>query len=211
MTPALRSRLFVVVLLLLAGRVAVAERPVVRTPLGQPLTAFPLALDGWQGIEAEAFDKDTLKVLGADDYVNRIYHAPGGAPLGLFVGYYASQEQGDAIHSPQNCLPGNGWTPIARSRETMNVDGREIRVNRYVVEKRGDRQLVLYWFQGRGRIVASEYVNKAYLLHDGLRFGRTHGALVRIIVPVVHEEASADAVAQAFARAALPVLTRWLP
>jgi EpsI family protein len=100
--------------------------------------------------------------------------------------------------------------PISHARTTMQAPGGEFPVNRYVVENRGERQLVLYWFDGRGRRVASEYVNKAYLLHDGLRYGRTDGALVRIITPITGGEASADAAAQAFVRSLVPQLARWL-
>ncbi len=84
-------------------------------------------------------------------------------------------------------------------------------MNRYIVEKRGDRQLVFYWFHGRGRMVASEYLNKAFLLHDAIRVGRTEGALVRLSIPMIGSEASADNVAEAFVRVLLPPLKRWLP
>jgi EpsI family protein len=204
-------RLLVVVALLLGARLVMAGREPSVTPLPEPLSEIPLQLDEWSGADGPPFDAETLKVLAADDYLNRIYQHPTHAPVGLYVGYYGAQREGTAIHSPQNCLPGSGWVPVSHARPTVQVSDGQFPVNRYVVEKRGERQLVLYWFDGRGRRVASEYVNKAYLLHDALRRGRTDGALVRIIAPMYDGEASADAATQAFVRALAPQLTRWLP
>ena len=76
------------------------------------LTELPLALGEWRGREASPFADDVLAQLGVDDYINRQYQQPGSAPIGIYVGYYESQRQGDTIHSPQNCLPGSGWRPI---------------------------------------------------------------------------------------------------
>ena len=211
MTTSLRVRLLVVVLLLCGARLVMAGREPTVTPLRQPLAEIPFQLDEWRGGDGPPFDAETVRVLGADEYLNRIYQHPVHAPVGLYVGYYGAQREGTAIHSPQNCLPGSGWVPLTHARTTLQVAGGAFPVNRYVVEKRGERQLVLYWFDGRGRRVASEYVNKAYLLHDALRRGRTDGALVRIITPIDDGEASADAAAQAFVRALAPQLDRWLP
>jgi EpsI family protein len=207
----IRTRLIVVALVLLAGRLVTGQREPHSTALLQPLSAFPFDVDGWRGRQGAAFDADTIKVLGADEYLNRIYEHPATAVASLYIGYYGSQQQGDAIHSPQNCLPGSGWVPVSRIRTTLSVGDRDVPVNRYIIEKRGERQLVLYWFQGRGRVVAGEYVNKAYLLHDALRLGRTDGALVRIITPILGSETAADGAARTFARAVLPHLPRWLP
>jgi EpsI family protein len=65
-------------------------------------------------------------------------------------------------------------------------------VNRYVVSKAGERELVLYWFQAHGREVASEYSAKYYLIADSIRLHRSDGALVRLMTPMDKGE-SADA------------------
>jgi EpsI family protein len=168
-------------------------------------------LGEWRGQDQPPFDAATTQILGADDYLNRVYTHSAHGGVGLYVGYYGSQQQGDAIHSPQNCLPGNGWQPVSHSRTSLDAVTGRFSVNRYVVQKRGERLLVFYWFQGRGRVVANEYLNKGYLLHDALRLGRTDSALVRLITPVTDRLASADAVGEVFARVLLPQLVRWLP
>ncbi len=180
-------------------------------PLEAPLSAFPLRLDAWRGVEGPAIEPDVARVLRADDYLNRIYQRGNAAVVGLWIAFYASQRQGDAIHSPLNCFPGTGWVPLQHTRPVLSVNGQPFRVNRYVVEKRGERQVVLYWYQGRGRVVASEYANKAFLLVDGFRRQRTDGALVRVTAPVLRDETLADDAAAGFVAALQPQLGRWLP
>ena len=207
----LRLRVAVVAILLLAGRYAAASRAPAPLPLDAPLTAFPRAVGAWTMVEDRPLDAETARVLGADDHLNRIYASPSLGPVAFYVGYYGAQTQGDSIHSPRNCLPGNGWLPVTSSQPLLPAGDRAVPVNRYVIERRGERQLVLYWFQGRRRVVAGEYANKAYLLHDALRFGRTDGALVRVIAPLRGAERDADAAATQFAGAVLPRLWEWLP
>ena len=176
----------------------------------QPLAALPLQLGDWRGMEV-ALPGDVLHQLGVDDYLNRTYVHHGEAPIGLYVGYYDSQRQGDTIHSPQNCLPGAGWQSVESGYLTLQ-DGRgEVRVNQYVIQKGVDRQVVLYWYQGRGRVVANEYMNKGLLILDAARQHRTNGGLVRVITPIVHDTLDATTRASRFAAALLPYLEAYLP
>ena len=63
---------------------------------------------------------------------------------------------GDTIHSPKNCLPGAGWDPIHSGYAQVSVlGGRQIVVNEYVIQQDLNKQLVFYWYQGRGRVIAS--------------------------------------------------------
>jgi EpsI family protein len=175
------------------------------------LDRLPLMLGAWRGTPLREFDADTLRVLGTDEYVNRTYVAPGRAPVGLYVGYYRAQRQGDAIHSPLNCLPGTGWQIAERRRVDMTVGDKIIDANRLVVTKDGDRELVVYWYEGRGRTVASEYANKLWLLTDAMRFNRTDGALVRVLTPLTTSVNAAERNAAAFVREAYPAIRERLP
>jgi EpsI family protein len=191
-----------------------AETPVSRTTFA----SFPMTLQSWRGTVDPPLDQDILKVLGVDDYASRIYARPDGALVGLYMGYYGSQRQGDTIHSPLNCLPGAGWEPVEQGRLTIaNADGagRDITVNRYVIRKGLERQLVLYWYQSRGRVVASEYWSKLFLINDAIRTNRTDGAMVRVIAPIAvgaeDNGAAAEKLAEAFVRVLFPALPSYLP
>jgi EpsI family protein len=93
----------------------------------------------------------------------------------------------------------------------LQSGGRTLTVNQFVIQKGIDRQAVLYWYQGRGRVTASEYKNKAFLMLDAARLHRTNGGLVRLITPVVSTADAAKAELAAFAAVLLPHLDGHLP
>ena len=203
----------VTVIALLAGT-AVVERTVSgaeATVDRAPLSSLALGLEGWQGRPAAPLAKDVVALLGVDDHVYRTY-VREGTPVNLYVGYYTSQRRGDAIHSPQNCLPGAGWQPIESSVvDVPNGGAGSVRVNRYVIQKGLQRQVVLYWYQGRGRVIANEYANKALLMWDAATRRRTSGGLVRIITPVTTTVDAASRQAEGFAAVLVPQLQKVMP
>ena len=200
------------VIALLAGTAAVertvsgAEATVVRSPL----ETVPLTLDGWQGRPAAPLAKDVVALLGVDDHVYRTY-VRDGVPVNLYAGYYNSQRRGDAIHSPQNCLPGAGWQPVESGLVDVTSGSGTVRVNRYVIQKGLQKQVVLYWYQGRGRVIANEYANKTLLMWDAATQRRTSGGLVRIITPVTSTTEAASRHAAGFAAALLPQMQKVMP
>ncbi|MBI4461000.1 MAG: EpsI family protein, partial [Acidobacteria bacterium] len=129
--------------------------PMLRNSLAQ----FPYQIAGW-GAKDFPIEEEVQRVLGASDLLNRVYQDPQTAySVGLFVAFFESQRKGGAIHSPKNCLPGSGWSAVASGTETIAVAGHPegVQVNRYVVQKDTDKQIVLYWYQSQGRVIASEY------------------------------------------------------
>ena len=161
----LRAVVLTCCLLITAWYLAHAQT-VEAVPAHSKIESMPLAFDGWAGRNSSPFSPQILAILGVDSYVTRTYWHQGGPVVGLYVGSYESQRQGDTMHSPLNCMPGAGWLPTSKSLLTITAfDGarkarREIVVNRVVVERGLDRQLVLYWYQSHGRVVASEYLGE---------------------------------------------------
>lgn len=216
----MRTRVIVVVGLLLAASIAVARADRhEETPLGLPFSLFPMELGEWRGEQLPPFADNVLAVLGLDDYLSRNYTRPDRTVANLYVGYWKSQRQGDTMHSPQNCLPGAGWTPASQALLTFpdprNPSAPPLTVNRYVIQKGLEKQLVLYWYQGRGRVVGSEYWSKIYLVLDAARYNRTDAAIVRIVVPVGMNdpagESKAEEAALHFINELMPALGRFLP
>jgi len=158
-------------------------------PTRQDLASFPMRIGDWIGRNTP-LPPGVLDVLGPGEFLTRIYlRRPGEPYMDFFVAYFPSQRTGNTIHSPQNCLPGAGWTPIESGRlQLARPGGNPISVNRYVLAKGADRLLVFYWYQAQGRVVASEYWAKFYLVADAIRLNRTDGALVRVITPIVPGE-----------------------
>jgi EpsI family protein len=189
-------------------RASTAER---RVALQRPLADMPWKMGEWTAIRQENFDPATVAVLRADDYVSRYYVRPATDQADLYIGYYETQRQGDTVHSPLNCLPAAGWQLLTMDRRPIDAGPTSIVVNRDVIQKGLDKRLVFYWYQSHGRVVASEYWSKAYLVLDGLRLHRTDGALVRVITPMSDSEAAAERRAADFVRTLFPVLSDHLP
>ncbi len=154
------------------------------------LQDFPKQIGRWEQTGGdEQLDNQTLAVLRASDYLLRDYRTTDGRVMGFYVGYYASQRDGATYHSPLNCLPGSGWVMSQPGTVTITPEGRPAFVaNRYIIENGGHRELLLYWYQGRGRSVASEYWGKVYTVLDSVSLRRSDGALVRITAPVGKSE-----------------------
>ena len=178
------------------------------------LKNFPVKVAAWEkiGID-ERFDAQTESVLRADDYLLRSYRSAEGQVASFYVGYYATQRNGATYHSPLNCLPGAGWSMSEPSTTTIRpAAGRApFEANRYVIQNGRERQLMLYWYQGRGRAVASEYWGKVYTVLDSLRRRRSDGSMVRITVPVGNSEAAAIETASKFAADISTALPEFVP
>jgi EpsI family protein len=177
----------------------------------QALRDLPYTFNNWSGEEYKIDDK-ILNAVGVTDYANRVYSQSGGVPVGLYIGYYGSQKTGDTIHSPKNCLPGAGWEPVkSGTAELTLAGGRKIVVNEYVIQQDLDKELVFYWYQGRGRVIASEYEGKFWMVADAITRKRTDGALVRLITPIKDGEAKAFARLSSFTQDSFPEIERILP
>jgi EpsI family protein len=180
----------------------------------EPLADFPIQVATWTGID-QPIDSETLEVLGAGDFLSRIYiQDKMTAPVSLFIGYFPSQRTGSTIHSPKNCLPGSGWV-FESSNVAMlpGADGKAHKVGEYIIGNGDNRQFVIYWYQAHGRTVSNEYMAKIYLVSDALRTNRTDGALVRVITPIESNAgvSSARDRAEKFATLLLPTLPRFIP
>jgi EpsI family protein len=180
----------------------------------QQLSSFPATIGPWSGRDIP-IDERVLDVLKASDVLNRVYIDSAGVSwVGVFVAYYDSQRRGGAIHSPKNCLPGAGWNIVQGNMVPITLSGRSetAQVNQVLIQNGMNKQLVLYWYQSQGRIVASEYTAKICLLWDAATKNRTDGAIVRIVVPVTdgNEEAALKQ-AREFLGQAYPELRELIP
>jgi len=209
----LTVRLVIVALVLLGGTALLHAmshgEPVVAR---ESLSDLSYRIGGWSGVEAP-MEQTIVQAVGVTDYTNRRYFKSSVPYIDLYIGYYASQRTGDTIHSPKNCLPGSGWDPIYSGYTTIPVStALPIKVNEYVIAQGLDRQLVFYWYQGRGRVIASEYWGKFYMIDDAITRNRTDGALVRLVTPIGDDgQAAAHARLESFAQTVYPSLSHFIP
>jgi len=184
--------------------------------LREPLAVgVPEEIQGFVGRDV-ALSSAEAKAAGVTSYLARTYAAADAAPgalpaFSLYVGYYDRQTQGRTIHSPKNCLPGAGWEALAAGTTRVSVGGADVAVNRYVVQRGTQQALVLYWYQGRGRVEANEYRVKWNLLRDAALRRRSDEALVRVVVPITTSDSAATNFAAGVAGELLPAVARSLP
>ena len=186
------------------------------TPEREPLVLFPAAIGDWIG-QKRTLERSIERGLRADDYLVADYaNEKAGTTVNLFVAYYKSQTQGSGIHSPEVCIPAGGWDVSkwqpAQTDITMH-SGAPLKVNRAIIQKGLNRQLVYYWFEQRGRHLTSDYAAKAYTVWDSIARGRTDGALVRVVTPIGRTEQVqvADQRLQKFLQLALTKLPTYIP
>jgi EpsI family protein len=202
------------VLLSLAATFSVMVRQGKAVPLRRSLDQFPYQVGTWKGLDLGRFPEEVLKVLQASDYLNRDYqNGVGGPRVNFYIGYYQQQRAGESMHSPKNCLPGNGWEVLESVHAPLEIPKlhKTIEVNHYVVQNDLAKNFVLYWYDTHGRAFASEYQGKGILVWEALKTGRTDGALIRVMVPFTGPQAPAEEVVTNFAREIYPLLKDYLP
>jgi EpsI family protein len=182
--------------------------------LNKPFSTFPKKIGMWVGNE-DHFDKAVYDMLGVDDSFLANYYNRDGRNVQLYIGYYKSQKEGQQIHSPKNCMPGGGWNIIESSVEDIRLDGeasKSISAVKLIIEKEGQRQVVLYWYQSNGRYISSEYAQRFYMVIDSITNHRTDASFVRLITPVIDND-GAIAIKQlkAFASQVIPILREYIP
>ena len=84
-------------------------------------------------------------------------------------------------------------------------------MNEYVIQRDQNKELVFYWYQGRGRVIASEYKGKFWMIADAIRRNRTDGALVRVVTPMNDGREKARARLVGFTQAVFPSLDELIP
>ena len=160
-----------------------AERRIPES-LAAPLSGINSNIEGWSLATDNPLSAPTLNALKPTAYLARTYRK-GSSQLDLFIAYYAEQRAGESMHSPKHCLPGSGWEIWDHGSALLPFKGKNVEVNRYRIENGGTRMLMIYWYQSKDRIVASEYLAKLLLARDTILTGHTAGSIVRVIVPDV--------------------------
>lgn len=200
---------------LLATLLAVQLRPPGEAvPMRKRLAGFPDSIDGWRGRQDSPLQTEVVSFLKIDDYLMRRYVDGAGRGLWLYVGYWSSQRRGAAqVHSPRNCLPASGWEPLEASRLTIEVPGsrQPLTVNRYLIQKDREIQVVMYWYHAQGTPIAGEIPAKIEMVRSAILRNRTDGALVRVSSPVSGGVADTTARLVRYVQALYPLLGEYLP
>ncbi len=206
MSPAARWQVMVgVAALFLLGAVFFARAETVPDRLR--FSIFPTEVANFQS-RSIPVSNQALRTLKLTDYLSRSYHQDG-VPIGVYVGYHGVQRQGTNIHSPLHCLPGAGWSVLDRQSIPMPGDPYGQSINRLLVGSGEERQIVYYWYQGRGRVITDEFAAYWYQLRDIALRNRSDAALVRFMVRA--DDGSAEDTMQRLIEAFVPLLDPYIP
>lgn len=170
------------------------------------LIGIPMQLADWSGVEAPPLAPDVANVLAADTYVHRYYSSAQGV-VEADVAYYAQPRVGSNMHSPLNCLPGNGWQVSEIGTAVVPSTAGAQTVRHVVVDRGAARFAMLYWFQGRQRVTVDEIKTRVYRLTDTLTRKPTDAAVVRVLMPAQGSAQDEQAILTTFASHLLPELS----
>lgn len=208
----------IVVLLLLIGVTWVylqkssSVRPV---PIKKSLSNFPQTISSYRLSNSFQSSADVIEMLGVNDYIQFNYISDYGDLINLYVGYYRAVGVEGAYHSPKNCIPGGGWGihAVKEVKLQRGIEGNKHSVvSQMLIRRASEYQVVLYWFQNRGRIISSEYWEKIYQVLDALLKGRRDGTFVRIISHVQNGDIrETEARVKSFAEEVMGELENFLP
>ncbi|WP_305047082.1 exosortase C-terminal domain/associated protein EpsI [Geoalkalibacter sp.] len=204
-------RLLLVGLIVLGFAIYVQARPFHdRVPIKQDLSGFPLQLGDWRAAEYMLSDS-VLEQLRVTNYLMRDYRGEG-ASVNVYIGYYETQREGAQIHSPRHCLPGSGWVPATTERRVVHVEGhRPINVVQAVYQKQDAKEVFVYWYQMKDATITNEYLLKAQMVLNSLKYRRNDAAFIRLSAPVKSTVPDAVASIEAFMADFVPLLADYLP
>lgn len=176
------------------------------------LASFPKVIEGWEGSD-QLFPNSILENLGVDEYIMRRF-TKGKNSIWLYIGYYNNESKGGP-HSPRHCYPGSGFNPIKNELILIPVKhiGRDnILPNKYIFARGMEREIVIYWYQARGRVISDEYAEKYYLIRDKIFRKRSDEALIRFSIAATSETEEAQGkVLESFVSAVYPEIPKVVP
>jgi len=211
-----KARVLIIITLLAATWYTLqTTSQVTATPIKKSLSLFPHQIADYHLSNSFQSSAGVVEMLGVDDYIQYNYIDEANTYINLYAGFYKAVGVSGSYHSPKNCIPGGGWGIDTIKKvvlETGIENKKQSTVSEMLIRNGAEYQVVLYWYQNRGRIIASEYWEKIYLVLDALFKGRRDGTFVRIMTVAQDGDIKgAEARIKSFAEQVMPLLDQYLP
>ena len=206
-----RGRFLVVYVLLVAAGLYLGLHRDSGVPMKKPFDQFPVSVSQWRMTGQSSLSAEVLAVLKASDVLMRQYASAQGELVQLYVGYHDGGQGAGEIHSPKQCLPGNGWFELSSSRTRIAAAGGELNLVRAVYQKGDSKELFLYWYQVRGESISEEYSLKVAEIANSILYRRRDAAFIRVSVPFAGDERQAAALGERFVADFYPTIRSFLP
>ena len=165
---------------------------------------FPLTIGKWQGREIKVQDY-VYQALGTKyvllrDYTSSMYPTP----VNLSIVWTDDTALG-AIHAPEECLGGVGITVQNMETHTIKLD-RNYEVGKLIVERNGNKDVVIYYYNDGGYITTSHSALRLRVLKERFKCKRASISFVRLMAPITSSEEEAIHTVEAFLKDTYPVM-----
>ena len=150
----------------------------------EPVVAFAdVSAEGFA--ELRGVIGNVERMLRADLNVQRTYRSASVPEvIWMYVGYYGTRRGGRPEHTPDVCYPSAGWR-VESSEVWAGASDPGLRANEMVVERRGRRRLVHYWYRSaRSAVLLGLLPVSVDQLRSRVSTGRADGALVTLSTPL---------------------------
>lgn len=204
-------RYLIVYLLLGFTAIFIYTHETVAVPVNSPLADIPATFGDWTLAQETYFNAQMLAVLQPTDYLYRVYRDSAGNLVTLYLGYHAGGPDSGAIHSPKNCLPGSGWFELSEKKRSIPIEDGELPLVQAVYQNDDQKEMFLYYFQVKGRVLTDEYSLKLAEIINSMVYNRRDSAFIRISVPFSEDQAKAALVGERFAALIYPHIVAVLP
>lgn len=180
-------------------------------PVAKPLSEIPQSIAKWSMVDEARFSEAVLQQLRPTDYLYRVYAADNQNSVSLYLGYHGGGPESGSIHSPKHCLPGSGWLMISEQIKTFTVGAGDLPIVEAIYQKDGQRELFLYWFQVKGKVLTNEYRLKFAEISNSIFYNRRDSAFIRISVPHREGDVTASKLGEMFFKDFYPYIKEVLP
>ena len=179
----------------------------------KPFSLFPKMLGRWEANESR-LPASVVESAAASDYYNGTFTSPEGKGINLYISYYADQKLGPAPHSPELCIPGDGWKITSNKPiKLKSKNGDAIEANRLIITKGEHKIITYYWLKQGKNIFLQQYMARINLIWFAIKENRADAALIRMVSEVGRNERieDTDARMQEMAKDLLNVISYYVP
>jgi len=155
------------------------------------LTSFPLKITDWVGYESPLQD-DVVAVAGASDYFHANF-VRNKELVNVYLTYYADQKGGQVPHSPEVCLPGDGWKIVSNTPIFIKDGSADFEANRLLIKKGKRAIIAYYWVKQGANNYRDKFIARLDLVRIAIEENRTDGGLVRFVTELVGDETESEA------------------
>ena len=169
---------------------------------------IPIIVNNWYGRDLP-MDERTYEILETRDAIMREYVNSDKETMLLAVVF--SQNNRKISHPPEVCFSGGGWSIASKDKQFVTINSKEIEINRLILEKGSEKQVVLYLYKAGDILTSNYYAQQFNVILNGMLHKNTSSALIRISTNIAEDVDKTTVLTKQFAKEIIPLLEQSLP